>query len=119
MVARRKAPSQGDLVMLSFDPRTGHEQKGRRPALVFSNATFNAATGMAIVCPVTTTNRGVPFHVRMPEGAEITGFIMVDQVKSVDHGAHRWQRIGSAGPQVVDEALSILDACLEQEPTQR
>jgi mRNA interferase MazF len=118
MVAHRKAPSQGDLVVLSFDPRTGHEQEGRRPALVLSNATFNAATGMAIVCPVTTTNRGVPFHVPVPEGAGITGFIMVEQVKAVDYAARRWKRIGNAEPQVVDEALSILDACLEQESTQ-
>jgi mRNA interferase MazF len=113
MVGRSKAPSQGDLVVLSFDPRTGHEQEGRRPALVISNATFNAATGMAIVCPVTNTDRRVPFHVPVPDGAGITGFIMVEQVKAVDYAARRWRRIGRAEPEVVDETLSILDACLE------
>jgi mRNA interferase MazF len=112
-VSCSKAPAQGDLVVLSFDPRAGHEQKGRRPALVISNHPFNKATGLAIVCPITNTDRGMPFHVPVPEGAGVTGFVMVEQVKAVDYSVRRWKRIGRANQEVVEEALSILDACLE------
>jgi mRNA interferase MazF len=60
-------PKRGDFVALSFDPQSGHEQKGRRPALVVSNDLFKQRTGLAIVCPITNTDRNVPFHVKIPE----------------------------------------------------
>ncbi len=113
MVRRAEVPRQGDLVVLSFDPRAGHEQKGRRPALVLSNRVFNHATGLAIVCPITNRDRQVPFHVPIPEGTGVTGFAMVEQVKVVDYAARRWKRVGSVEPSLVEEALSILDACFE------
>jgi mRNA interferase MazF len=56
-------PQKGDLIILTFDPQSGHEQKGRRPALVVSNSLFNQHTGLAIVCPITNTKRDFPFHV--------------------------------------------------------
>ena len=56
-------PRQGDIISITFDPQSGHEQKGRRPALVVSKDLFNRSTGVAIVCPVTNTERGFPFHV--------------------------------------------------------
>ena len=59
-------PEQSDFITLSFDPQSGREQKGRRPALVISNFVFNKATGLAIVCPITNTNRRVPFHLAIP-----------------------------------------------------
>jgi len=55
-------PEKGDFITLSFDPQSGHEQKGRRPALVISNFIFNKATGLAILCPITNTNRRVRLH---------------------------------------------------------
>ena len=57
-------PQKGDLVILSFDPSSGHEQKGRRPALIISNEIFNKALGLAIACPITNTDRNFPFHVK-------------------------------------------------------
>lgn len=56
-------PKQGDIITITFDPQSGHEQKGRRPALVVSKDLFNRSTGMAIVCPVKNTERVFPFHV--------------------------------------------------------
>lgn len=106
------APRPGDLVVLDFDPQAGHEQKGRRPALVVSNEAFAKATGLVMVCPITRTARGVPFHVALPDDAAVTGFIMVEQVKSVDYRFRRWKRIGLAPRKVTEEALSILAACL-------
>jgi mRNA interferase MazF len=82
-------PDKGDLLTLSFDPQSGHEQKGRRPALVISNFLFNRATGLAIVCPITNTDRKIPFHLPVPATSSLTGFVMVEQVKSVDYQARK------------------------------
>ncbi|HEV8131514.1 MAG TPA: type II toxin-antitoxin system PemK/MazF family toxin [Acidobacteriota bacterium] len=105
-------PRKGDFVVLSFDPQSGHEQRGHRPALVVSNDLFNKHTGLCIACPITNTRRGHPFHVSIPEGQDITGFVMVEQIKSIDFRSRRARRIGRAPPQVLEEALSILDACI-------
>ena len=105
-------PRKGDLITLSFDPQSGHEQRGRRPALVISNDLFNKHTGLCFACPITNTRRDYPFHVAIPEGQKVTGFIMVEQVKSIDFRARKAKRIGMAPAQVLEEALSILDACV-------
>ncbi|HSB73194.1 MAG TPA: type II toxin-antitoxin system PemK/MazF family toxin [Candidatus Methylomirabilis sp.] len=105
-------PRKGDLIALTFDPQSGHEQRGRRPALVVSNDLFNRHTGLCIVCPITTTRRDYPFHVSIPPGQDVTGFVMVEQVKSIDFRSRKAKRIGRAPEQVLAEALSILDACI-------
>jgi len=105
-------PRKGDFIALSFDPQSGHEQRGRRPALVVSNDLFNKHTGMAIVCPITNTKRGYPFHVSIPEGERVNGVVMIEQVRSVDFRARDAKRIGPAPRAVLEEALSILDACM-------
>lgn len=104
-------PQKGDFVALTFDPQSGHEQKGRRPALVVSNTLFNQHTGLIMVCPVTTRNRDFPFHVAIP-GSRVKGYVMVEQVKSLDFRARKARRITHASQLVLDEVLSILDACL-------
>ena len=109
---RYYTPKKGDFVVLTFDPQSGHEQKGRRPALVISNDLFNQHTGLAIVCPITNTNRNIPFHVKIPEGTSLTGFIMVDQVKSIDYVARNIKLIESAPIELINEVQAILDACL-------
>ena len=105
-------PCQGDFVSLSFDPQSGHEQKGRRPALVVSKTLFNQKTGLAIVCPVTNTQRGFPFHVALPKESDLTGVVMVEQVKSVDYLSREAKRIETASSELLAEVLAILDACL-------
>jgi mRNA interferase MazF len=97
---------------LTFDPQSGHEQKGRRPALVVSNTLFNEQTGLAIVCPLTTTDRGYPFHVKVADDQRIKGFVMTEQVKSVDYHARQAKLIGKASTELLDEVLSIMDACI-------
>ncbi len=109
---KRYLPRKGDFIAVSFDPQSGHEQKGRRPALVVSNTLFNEKTGLAIVCPLTTTDRGYPFHVPVRDNPEVAGFVMAEQVKSIDYQARQAKRIGHASADVLDEVLSILDACL-------
>ena len=85
----RYVPEKGDFVVVSFDPQSGHEQRGRRPALVVSNTLFNQRTGLAFVCPVTNADRGFPFHVPVGGESPITGFIMAEQLKSINFRAGR------------------------------
>jgi mRNA interferase MazF len=105
-------PRKGDFISVTFDPQSGHEQKGRRPALVVSNTLFNEQTGLAIVCPLTTTHRGYPFHVAVLGNQDVKGFVMVEQVKSIDYRARQATSVGKASEDLLDEVLSILDACI-------
>ncbi len=106
-------PEKGDFITLSFDPQSGHEQKGRRPALVISNFLFNKATGLAIVCPITNTNRRVPFHLPVPSSSSLTGFVMVEQVKSVDFNTRKVKFVEKAPPQLIEDTLAIVDVCVK------
>ena len=108
----RYVPEQGDFVAVTFDPQSGHEQRGRRPALVVSKRLFSRGTGLAIVCPLTNTDRGFPFHVPVVGADSVTGFVMVEQVKSIDFHSRRAKRIGRAGDELLSDVLSVLDACI-------
>ncbi len=110
----RYIPEKGDIVVVTFDPQSGHEQKGRRPALVVSNKIFNKATGLCIVCPITSTKRSIPFHVEIPKDSSLTGYIMVEQVKSIDYRSRRIKLIEKVSRNILDEVLAILDACIYQ-----
>jgi mRNA interferase MazF len=105
-------PKQGDIITITFGPQSGHEQKGRCPAFVVSKDLFNRSTGLAIVCPITNTDRGFPFHIPVPEGSKLTGFIMVEQVKSVDFRSRHAKRLERSDDLLLSEVLSILDACI-------
>lgn len=105
-------PRKGDFIAVTFDPRSGREQRGHRPALVVSNDLFNRHTGLCIVCPVTSTRRDYPFHVGIPESEDVAGFVMVEQVKSIDFRSRKARCIGKAPVEVLERALSLLDACI-------
>lgn len=83
-MGRRYVPSRGDVVWLSFSPHVGHEQAGRRPALVISPASYNGKAGLALLCPITSQVKGYPFEVGIPVGLEVSGVVLSDQVKSLD-----------------------------------
>jgi mRNA interferase MazF len=114
-VSEEEAPDRGDLVDLSLDlgDRAGHEQAGWRPALVLSSRRFNAATGMAVVCPLTSTTRGWAFEVPLPEGLDATGVILCDQVRSVDWQHRRWRRRGALPAAIVQRVADVVHAILE------
>ncbi|MCF6313484.1 MAG: type II toxin-antitoxin system PemK/MazF family toxin [Verrucomicrobiales bacterium] len=105
-------PEQGDFIVISFDPQAGHEQKGRRPGVVVSVDQFNRGTRLAFCCPITNTDRGTNFHVAVPVDSGLTGFVMCEQMKSIDYRARSIKRIGEASPEFLDEVLSVIDACL-------
>ncbi|HDY88584.1 MAG TPA: mRNA-degrading endonuclease [bacterium] len=109
---KKYVPSKGDLIALSFNPQSGHEQEGRRPALVVSNTLFNQKAGLAIVCPITRIDRKYPFHAKISEASTLNGFVMVDQVKSVDYNSRKAKFIEKASTELLNEVLAILDACI-------
>ena len=105
-------PAQGDFVVLTFDPQSGHEQMGRRPALVVSVDAFNQATGMAVCCPITNTDRRSPFHLAVPAATALTGYVMCEQVKSVDFRARNVKFVEKAPKSLLEDALAVIDAAL-------
>ena len=82
-------PERGDIVWLTFTPQAGHEQAGRRPALVLSPGAYNRKVGLAIFCPITSQVKGYPFEVAVPQGSAVGGVILSDQVKSLDWKARK------------------------------
>lgn len=77
-------PDSGDIIWITLNPQAGHEQAGRRPALVLSPKAYNGKVGLAILCPITTKIKGYPFEVKIPKGIKASGAILSDQVKSLD-----------------------------------
>jgi mRNA interferase MazF len=106
-------PEKGDFITLSFDPQAGHEQRGRRPALILSNLLFNQATGLAIACPITNTDRKVPFHLPVPSTSSLSGFLMVEQVKSIDYRARHANFVERAPSQFVEDVIALVDVCIK------
>jgi len=80
-------PERGDVVWLDFNPQAGHEQAGRRPALVISPFSYNQKVGLAIFCPITNQEKGYPFEVKLPKNLKAKGVILADQLKNLD-----WQK---------------------------
>ena len=101
-------PEMGDLVWLTFEPRAGREQAGRRPALVLSPGIYNAKASLALVCPITNQAKGYPFEVAIPGGHAVGGVILVDQVKSVDWKTRRAEKLGQCPTEVVKEVRARL-----------
>jgi mRNA interferase MazF len=93
-MGREYVPERGDIVWLQFNPQAGHEQSGKRPALVLSPRSYNSKVGLAIFCPVTSRVKGYPFEVILPEKMEIAGAILTDQVKSLDWQARKAKKLG-------------------------
>jgi mRNA interferase MazF len=92
-VAGTWVPERGDLVWLQFTPQRGHEQAGRRPALVLSPRAYNRKVGLALVCPVTSQVKGYPFEVELPDGLAVGGAILCDQIKNLDWRARKARRL--------------------------
>ncbi len=97
---------------VSLNPQAGHEQAGRRPALVVSPAEYNRRVGLALMCPITKKEKGYPFEVLLPENLEVSGVVLADQVKSLDWRAREAQIAGAAPQATVVEVLGKLNALL-------
>lgn len=98
-------PDRGDAVWLTFNPQAGHEQAGRRPAVVLSPATYNRKVGLALCCPITNQIKGYPFEVVLPANRKVTGAVLSDQIKSLDWKARDAELITRLPQAVTDEVL--------------
>jgi len=113
VVSRRTyTPQRGDVVWITLNPQAGHEQAGRRPAVVLSPRTYNSKTGLAILCPVTGQIKGYPFEVLLPAGLPVAGAILSDQVKSLDWRARNAELIDTLPPETISELLEKLGSLL-------
>jgi len=106
-------PQSGDVIWITLDPQAGHEQAGRRPAVVLSPGAYNGKAGLAILCPITGQVKGYPFEVRIPDGLPVRGVILADQVKSLDWQVRRAERMCTLPPGVTAEVLAKLGVLLQ------
>jgi mRNA interferase MazF len=105
-------PSCGDIVWITFNPQAGHEQAGRRPALVLSPEEYNGKVGLAILCPITSQVKGYPFEVRLSKDLPVSGVILSDQLKSLDWRVRKAEFACRVPDLILDEALAKLRALL-------
>jgi mRNA interferase MazF len=106
-------PSRGDAVWISFNPQAGHEQAGRRPALIASPAAYNRKVGLALLWPITSQRKGYPFEVPLPADLGVGGVVLADQLKSLDWRVRRTTFLCRVPPAVVREALERVGVLLD------
>ncbi len=106
-------PDRGQFIWLTFNPQAGHEQAGRRPALVLSPAAYNARAGLVLACPVANHAKGYPFEVPLPSGLPVSGVVLADQLRSLDWRAREAALICRAPDPVIAEALAKASVLLQ------
>jgi len=106
------APEKGDIVWLDFTPHLGHEQRGRRPAIVLSKKAYNERIGLALFCPITSREKGYPFEVRI-RGEKISGCILSDQVKSLDWTKRNIEYIENSSDEIIEEVINKILVLIE------
>lgn len=112
-MAAASIPERGDVVWLQFNPQAGSQQAGHRPALVISPGSYNRRVGLALLCPITSRVKGYPFEVELPQGMEVEGAILCDQIKSLDWRARNARRVGSVPQSVMQEVTARILALID------
>jgi mRNA interferase MazF len=107
-------PGRGDVVWLTFNPQAGHEQAGRRPAVVVSPLSYNAKVGLALLCPITSAIKGYPFEVNLPHGLAVSGVVLADQIKSLDWQARNVEFICTLPSTITREILQKIGLLLTE-----
>ena len=112
MTKRTYVPKRGDVIRLDFDPQKGHEQAGRRPALVLSPYEYNRTVGLVVVCPITGHKKGYPWEVEISENPHVYGVVLADQVKNLDwrqrHAEFLCTPEGDLLNDVIEKAFALL-----------
>ena len=116
-MARSYVPNRGDVVWISLNPQAGHEQAGRRPAVVVSPPAYNRKVGLALLCPITSQIKGYPFEVIIPQGLKLSGAVLSDQVKSLDWRARRAELICTLPRDTVVEVVQKLSTLISLDAT--
>lgn len=102
-------PKRGDVIWLQFKPQTGREQSGRRPALVLSHEDYNRVVGLGVFCSITSKEKGYPFEVKLPNGLEIEGVILADQIKSLDWKKRNAEYICSVDEPTIEKVINLIN----------
>jgi mRNA interferase MazF len=102
-------PERGDIIKLQFNPQSGREQAGYRPAMVISTAEYNRISKLILVCPITSRRKGWPFEVELSSQMQINGVVLTDQVKSIDCTSRSPVFVEKAPAEIVDEVLARLN----------
>lgn len=97
-------PNRGDIVWLNFTPQAGHEQKGKRPAIIISPKAYNEKTRLALCCPITSNEKGYPFEVQV-KGKKVHGVILSDHLKNLDWKARKVKFIEKVKRKTLTECL--------------
>jgi mRNA interferase MazF len=106
-------PERGDIIWLVFDPQAGHEQAGRRPAMVISPIDYNGKIGLALVCPITSQVKGYPFEVVLPDGLPVSGVVLADQLKSLDWRVREAKYICKLPQAVIEDTIAKIITLIE------
>ena len=106
-------PQRGDLIWIDMQPQAGHEQSGRRPAIVLSPENYNDKVGLALLCPITNQVKGYPFEVILPEGLKVKGVILSDQLKCLDWKIRKATFIDSVPAYIIEEVLKKVITLLQ------
>ncbi|MBN1449367.1 MAG: endoribonuclease MazF [Bacteroidetes bacterium] len=114
-MAAAKYPRRGDLVWIDFNPQSGSEHAGRRPAVVLSPESYNRKVGLALLAPVTGQIKGYPFEVAIPDGLPVSGVVLADQIKSLNWRVRNATRICIIPKRTIDEILGKSRTLLSEE----
>ena len=111
MVKKKYSPERGDIVWLNFNPQAGHEQKGKRPAIVISPKEYNEKTGWGLFCPITGKIKNYPFEVKI-ENKKIDGVVLSDQIKSLDWETREIEFIVKETSEKIDEIINKINVLI-------
>lgn len=106
-------PKQGDIVFLDFNPTKGHEQAGKRPAIVISQNVFNINTKMVIVCPITSNEKEFPTHYLLEDTKKIHGSVLCEHIRSIDYESRNLKFVEKATDNDLLSVIMLMNACIE------
>ena len=106
-------PKQGDIVYLDFNPIKGHEQKGRRPAIVISDDAFNEYTKMAILCPITSNTKEFPTHYLLEDSKKIKGSVLCEHMRSIDYEVRKLKFVERVSDNDLLSVITLTSACFD------
>lgn len=111
-MVKKYIPDRGDVVFTNFSPQSGHEQAGKRPALVLSPRIYNERIGLALMCPITTSVKGYVFEVAVSNMKKVKGAVLADHVKSIDWTTRKIRFIGKGSKEMLTHTIAKLQTLL-------
>ena len=112
-MVKQYIPQQGDIVFLDFNPTKGHEQSGKRPAIVISQDVFNINTKMVIVCPITSNEKEFPTHYLLEDTKKIHGSVLCEHIRSIDYESRNLEFVEKASDNDLLSVIMLMNACIE------